>query len=204
MAKYTYNDREFEYSLENLRSLANKATRAQFADGMTWYDAARRISHEWAAEFNLQPITVAGVLSALSPHNKWEKNVIDARAIIIAVQNSGPTAAWKVKVSTYNANKAKAIAIASSDTIDALKGQKVRSFVHNIAHEDSQCITVDTHAFNAGCLEVLISSSGNGPSITPKRYRELSEMYHELAAELGVRGYQAQAIVWVVWREMVD
>ena len=53
---------------------------------------------------------VVGVLSALSPNNKWERNVIDdTENMCVAYKSDIPLD--DVKVCTYNANKQKAIKI---------------------------------------------------------------------------------------------
>jgi len=200
-----------DYNLDNLRELAGQATEEEYNAGLSWYIEARRIGHGWGAEFGLRPDTVLGVISALSPRNEWSINIRNARAIIKAAQSGGFEKAWKVKVNTFNPNKRKAILIVLDDSpTPTLKGQKVLSFLHNQEHEDSECVTVDTHAFNAACgymaIHTVMCDDGKrrmrGPSVTPKRYAEISELYHELAAEMGIRGYQAQAIVWVVWKRL--
>ena len=112
---------------------------------------------------------------------------------------------YTVKCSTYNRNKKKACQlayhqnIAKNKALGILKGQKVTSFVHNIVHEGSECITIDQHAFNAALGRIWIDSK-KGPGINPRWYARFSDAYHNIAREYGIRGYQAQAIAWVVWR----
>lgn len=47
-----------------------------------WYDAANKLSQDWATEFDLHPDAVAAVIASLSPQNPWENNVAQARAVL--------------------------------------------------------------------------------------------------------------------------
>jgi hypothetical protein len=49
-------------------------------------------------------------VSALSPNNRWERNKVDAKAVLRAVRDGVDCA--DVKVCTYDANKRKAFEIA--------------------------------------------------------------------------------------------
>jgi hypothetical protein len=54
-----------------------------------------------------------GVIASLSPNNKWERNCIDAEAMIKTWSIGGDYN--MIKVCTFNPNKAKAIAILELD-----------------------------------------------------------------------------------------
>ena len=91
----------------------NESTLDERESGRSWYNEARSYVKILSLRFELPEIICAGVVSALSPNNKWERNKIDAYAVINAVKNNIP--ADQVKVCTYNANKDKAFAIARGD-----------------------------------------------------------------------------------------
>ena len=47
-----------------------------------WYRSALNIAGRIADRYDMRIETVAGVLAALSPNNRWERNIIDAENII--------------------------------------------------------------------------------------------------------------------------
>jgi hypothetical protein len=89
----------------------------------TWYIDAQTFCHELATEFALNPYICASVISCLSPNNKWQRNKVDARAVLVAWQ-AGLTAD-SVKVCTYNANKAKAFRVLNEGEAIAQVRQKL-------------------------------------------------------------------------------
>jgi hypothetical protein len=90
---------------------------------------------------------VVAVIAALSPNNKWSRNVANAATLIAAfIRGDGIDA---VKVSTYHKMKQKAwdILAARPDYDGAkamLKGQKITSFFCDIMGEFN--VTIDGHA----------------------------------------------------------
>ena len=58
------------------------ATSQEVQLGCDWYPSALKIATRIADKYDLRVETVAGVISALSPSNKWERNVFDAEALI--------------------------------------------------------------------------------------------------------------------------
>jgi hypothetical protein len=180
------------------------ATQQERVYGCDWYAKAYQIASVIASEFGLQVETVAGVISALSPNNKWERNCQDAENLIAAYMAGGKEAAAGVKVCTYGKNKEKAIAILSCD-IDQiaviLNGRKVVAFYHCICQIYSDCVVIDGHAYSIWLGERLTMKEV--PSIGKKLYESIVADYVAAAAylnkehDLTLTGYQLQAITWV-------
>ena len=58
------------------------ATSQEVQLGCDWYPSALAIASRIADKYNLRTEVVAGIIAALSPNNRWERNIIDAEAII--------------------------------------------------------------------------------------------------------------------------
>ena len=72
---------------ENARHIVAKfalATSLEVAQGVAWYSIALATAEYMAEKYGLSADTCAGVIAALSPNNRWERNIIDAENIIKA------------------------------------------------------------------------------------------------------------------------
>jgi hypothetical protein len=130
------------------------ASQADIVSGLHWYQRAYDLGLKLIDEYKGLTIEQAvGVFSALSPRNKWEKNCIDAEAIIKTWSIGGDYD--MLKVSTFNPNKRKAIAILELDMESAdaeaitniLSGQKVVAFYRSIMG-DKDAVCIDGHAYS--------------------------------------------------------
>ena len=145
-----------------------------------------------------------GVIAALSPNNKWERNVINAATLVAAFMAGDDIHSFKV--SCYNAMKQKAWAI-MVDMIDDkaamlvhLNGRKIRNFARCI-WGDATSVCVDGHARNIAYAE-RIGLTDNRTNIGVREYRDLTAAYNEAADIAGVSGYVMQAVTWTVWRRV--
>jgi len=179
-------------------------------DGLTWYSNAHAISERIAAENGFSVDQIAGAIAALSPNNKWERNCQDAENLARAIKAGIDTDS--VKVCTFGNNKAKAIKILSSavdsaEIVSILRGQKVVAFYLNIARNgDTDCPVIDGHAYNIAMGTV--GSLRDVPSITPKGFETLQNLYRDAAATVSavtgetVSAGQIQAVTWVCYRRI--
>ena len=62
-------------SVENIINIYNLSTPAERRRGLAWYATAFTDCERIANQFGLPVNIVAGVVSALSPNNKWERNI---------------------------------------------------------------------------------------------------------------------------------
>jgi hypothetical protein len=183
------------------------ATPAELADGATWYRRASDAAAIIASRYDLSADTVAGAIAALSPNNRWERNVSDTDQLCRAFTLGGYTAADRVKVGTYGANKLKALRILTGESpLDVLGGLKVRAFYGCIIGDDS-AVCIDGHAYAIWAGERIPTSQT--PKIGAKLYNSISADYICAADTInGITGAdysaaQIQAIVWLTYRRLV-
>ena len=192
---------DHERMVHNVMACYRAADSVQVAEGLLWYSDAQKAAHDIAAKYGIAVYIVVAVISALSPNNKWSRNVINADALIGAfLRGDGIDA---VKVSTYHAMKKKAwdILAARPDYDGAkamLKGQKITSFFMDIMGEFN--VTIDGHARNIAYDE-RVGLTDDRTNIGVREYRALQAAYEEAARRLKLMPYQLQAITWRVWRD---
>ncbi len=192
---------DHERMIHNITSVYRDADETQHAEGLLWYSDAQKAAHDIAAKYGIAVYIVVAVIAALSPNNKWSRNVTNAATLIDAfLRGDGIDS---VKVSTYNKMKAKAwdILAARPDYDGAkrmLKGQKITSFFMDIMGEFN--VTIDGHARNIAYDE-RVGLTDDRTNIGVREYRALQAAYEEAARRVGLMPYQLQAITWRVWRD---
>lgn len=190
----------------NIMTVFKMATPTEVRDGIVWYAEAQKSAQLIATAQDCPLHIVVGVIAALSPNNKWDRNVVNASDLIAAYLNGDDMDS--VKVSTYHAMKRKAWGILqgmpSRDEVpEYLNGQKIVAFFRCIMGDREACC-VDGHARNIFYGERK-GLTDNATNIGKKEYRMIAEAYFEAALELSSAGrtfhaYEIQAITWVVWR----
>lgn len=193
--------------VEKILAVYKMATPEEKRDGIVWYADAYRDCNRIALDLQIPLHIVVGVVAGLSPNNKWERNIINARDLIQAFVNGDDMDS--VKVSTYHTMKAKAwsILVAMPDhdgVIKILNGQKIVSFYRNIMGDDT--CTIDGHARNIAYGE-RVGLTDDRTNIGVKEYRTLQEEYVLAAKRTRVNGralkaFELQAITWVTWRRI--
>lgn len=182
------------------------ANDAEISHGVRWYDAAHDAAQAIASRYGLPLTTVAGVIAALSPNNRWERNLIDADGICRLYAMGGRDDAQQLKVCTYDSNKTKALTILDGAApLSVLGGLKVRAFYGCIMGADAVCI--DGHAFSIWKGERIPTT--RTPKISPKLYKSIAADYKHAAQTINAivhasySAAQLQAITWVVWRRLI-
>ena len=189
--------KELKKYRSNLRTWYNRATKDEIKQGLVWYKDAMDFAKQLSTDYGVRGEVAAGVISALSPNNRWERNKYDAVQVLMAVRDNVPMD--DVKVCTYNANKAKAFAIAKGDRKILTSSPKTYAFARNVGENDSDFVTIDKWHLRA-CQTSSKKSKTCRESVTPKQYRIIQEETVKVAKEMGVKAYQFQAIVWVTIR----
>lgn len=187
---------------QNISAVYRLANVADLAAGLSWYPEARKIAEALAAKYPVTVAQAAGVIAALSPRNKWARNVADAEALI-KTYAIDPQAAEAVKVCTFGTGKAKALRIlagvdSAAQVLAILSGPKLQEFFSCIMGADDVCI--DGHAYSIWLGDRV--TLANVPSIGLKLRREIKAAYREAAAELGVTPAECQAVTWCTWRRL--
>ena len=192
---------DHEKMIYNIVSVYRDADETQHAEGLLWYPNAQKAAHDIAVKYDIAVYLVVAVIAALSPNNKWTRNLVNADALIGAfIRGDGIDS---VKVSTYHKMKQKAwdILAARPDYDGAkamLKGQKITSFFMDIMGEFN--VTIDGHARNIAYGE-RVGLTDDRTNIGVREYRALQAAYEEAARRVGLMPYQLQAITWRVWRD---
>jgi len=194
----------FTKNVLNIKAIYELAGAAEIADGMAWYGVAKSIAIVLADNYGITTAQAIGVLAALSPRNRWSRNVTDTEALISAYVAAGSEQARLTKCCTFGANKEKAIKILESNAetlptvLEVLSGPKLREFASCIAGLDDCCI--DGHAW---CIwQGSRVTLADVPRITAKLRAVIKNDYALAAADLGLKASELQAITWVTWRRI--
>lgn len=193
-------------SVENILTVFQLATPEEIEHGVTWYASAHCQCLDISENLDLPLNVVVGVVAALSPNNKWERNVENARDLCTAYINGDSMES--VKVSTYGKMKEKAWSILESnptydETVTILNGQKIVCFYQNIMGENT--CTVDGHAYNI--YHASRQSLTGSISIGKIEYHLIQDAYRKAGQSVLVHGreltaYEMQAVTWVAWRRI--
>lgn len=192
-------------NINNIKAIYQLATLTERQDGVAWYPVAHCVALELADRYEVTECQAIGVIAALSPRNKWERNVRDAESLIQAFVSGGPEQAMLAKVCTFTGNKAKAVRILqtvdpTADEVRAiLSGPKLQEFFGCIlGHRDEVCI--DGHAF---CIWAANRTGlKDVPAIGVKLRRQIKADYKAAAKALGQPPAVVQAVTWVAWRRI--
>ena len=197
---------------KNILAVYDLATAGERREGMEWYARANRVAADIASEHGISLETAAGVIAALSPNNRWERNIVDAENVIRAYSIGGAEEAERVKVCTYGKMRTKAIQILEATSIvdhaSILNGRKITAFYECIIGRlDAVC--VDGHAYSIWFGDRLTMKQV--PNIGKKLYAEIVSDYVEAARILSepgtlgvgtVSAFEVQAITWCAWRRL--
>lgn len=188
---------------KNIIAIYKLATPNEIAEGIYWYLNANKDCQEIADKFNIPKHIVCGVLSSLSPNNKYERNVQNANDLIDAFINGNDMDS--IKVSTYHTMKQKAWSILQQmpsyeETLTILNGQKIKSFFRNIMGDESE-ITIDGHARNIYYNDRQGLTTPN-THVGKLEYAKIQKAYQRASKKLGIKAYELQAITWVTWKRI--
>lgn len=185
-----------EPQVDNILAVLWDATDEELAHGMAWYTLA----HAHAARLSPDsPSVGAGVIAALSPQLGWGRNLTLAEEVF----RRGT--AYGVKGQTHaNLTKADKILSGTCAPLEALGGDKVRSFYRAIMG-DGTAVVVDRHAF-------ALALADRDADVRVLRRVGMYERFahtYVLAADafrIATNGaftltpVQVQAVTWVTWR----
>jgi hypothetical protein len=195
----------------NIAGMLQLASQTDIQAGIEWYDRAHKLGVRFIHAYEgLSLGQAVGVIAALSPNNKWERNCIDAEAMIKAWHyGADPNT---VKVCTFNKNKAKAAAILTLDDPSSvniaaiLNGRKVVAFFKSIMG-DKEAVCVDGHAYAIWLGERIPTTQT--PSIGVALYADIARAYQLVAKRsydlcgITLSATQVQAVTWVTYRRLL-
>jgi hypothetical protein len=186
------------------------STDLERSNGKNWYRQAHRAALDLSGPFACGVITSAGVIAALSPNNKWERNLRDAQTLFDTFKTLGAYAASQVRVCTFDTNKAKALAILKlqrptvDDVVTVLHGLKISAFYRCILG-DSQAVCVDGHAYSIWFGEHITTTKT--PKISARLYAQIADDYRAAARIVStpsqpVNPSELQAITWLTHKRL--
>jgi len=186
-----------------LRSWLRVSTDRQRAEGLAWYPMAQEFAAKLAARAGITRHAAANVIAALSPRNRWERNVEDAQNLAAAWAAGEPQES--VTVCTPHANRRKAWAALNGEPISD-SAPKSHAFSLNISRLDPARCTIDVWAMRSalvppGELARLPEPPACQESPTECQYRRLERLHLAAADREGLAGFELQAIVWTAIRE---
>lgn len=187
--------------VRNILKVYRRASADDISNGLEWYARAWRMSADIAGKTGLHPHTVIGVMAALSPNNRWERNVRDTETMCLAFIEGDCLSDFKV--SCYNTMKEKGWSILvdeltdDDDILSRLNGQKIRSFYSNIRGLNE--VTIDGHALNIA-LGVRQGLTTDKTNMGKKVYRQMQDAYVRAAKRVGIKPHELQAITWTTWK----
>jgi len=190
-------------TIKNIIAIYKLANPSEIKHGLTWYVNATKDCKEIAIKYDLPIHIVIGVVSALSPNNKWERNIINADDLCKAFIDGQDMDS--IKVSTYHKMKQKAWSILEQmpsydETIKILNGKKIVSFFKNISGDETD-ITIDGHARNIYYNDRQGLTTPN-TNIRKLEYLDIQKAYLRASKKLGIKAYELQAITWLAWRRI--
>lgn len=183
-------------TVENILSVYDNANDSDIMEGKSWYLAANALA--WEID-PMRPWNGAGVIAALSPRLRWDKNAAYAR---LAYNLKGYAIDEVINyIPTLNTSRLKALRMVNGEHVSDVLGNglKTRAFWDNILNpHTSEAVTIDKHAFDiANGVR-----TGYSTVITDKAYRECASLYRDAAHIAGIPPLHMQAITWVAWRNM--
>lgn len=197
----------FEFLVANICTsyYACKQYPTLYKQGLNWYQTALWQAEDICERYNFPLDRTIGVIAALSPQNKWQRNLVDAELAIKTILDGGDFDDFKV--STFHPNKQKAIDIIKGESpLNVLNSNKCRCFYINISNPNNEkIITIDGHATNVALGRLASLEKTNG--LTDKQYQLLTDAYFAATGKINaeslertVIGSQVQAVTWVYYR----
>jgi hypothetical protein len=83
----------------NIKAVYALASVDEIITGTHWYEHAKEAAQRLSDTYGFTESVCIGVIAALSPRNKWSRNLVDAENLIEAY-NADPNSAQHVKVCT--------------------------------------------------------------------------------------------------------
>ena len=198
----------------NAREIVAKFTLATSQEvqlGCDWYRSALNIAGRIASKYHLRVEVVAGVIAALSPNNRWERNIIDAENIIKCWAAGGTDEdVLAVTCCTYSTMKQKALDILTRDIpiVEILNGPKIIEFFNCITNPMLNDVCIDGHAYSVWFGQRLTMKQV--PAIGKKLRQQIKTDYRDacqfINEELSCFFTPAdiQAITWVTHKRIYN
>tara|TARA_B110000902_G_scaffold181321_1_gene205323 strand:- start:208 stop:795 length:588 start_codon:yes stop_codon:yes gene_type:complete len=186
----------------NILKVFNQVSLEEYEHGKDWYSNALNECQAMADKYELPLHIVVGVVAALSPTNRWERNLVDADNMLACyveggyVEDTAPCTYKKMRDKAWDILQTNPHSI--EDTAFILRGPKITDFFLCIMGQDV-CV-IDGHAW---CIaNADRRTMQEVPSIGKKLRKDLQTAYSRAGKKHGMTAYQMQAATWVAWKRM--
>ena len=185
------------------------ATSQEVQYGVDWYATALKIASRIASKYGTTTEVAAGVIAALSPNNRWERNIIDAENIIKCWAAGGTDEdVLAVTCCTYSTMKQKALDILTRDIpiVEILNGPKIIEFFNCITNPMLNDVCIDGHAYSVWFGQRLTMKQV--PNIGKKLRQQIKTDYVDATAFINdeldedFTPADIQAITWVTHKRI--
>jgi len=189
---------------KSIIAVFEQATEDELNHGLTWYNEAKQECQVMADKYQLPLRIVVGVVAALSPTNKWSRNLIDASNMLKVYTDGGYVES--TSPCTYKTMRDKAWSIlqtnphSDDDVLFILKGPKISDFFACIMGHDV-CV-IDGHAWCIANNDRRTMQEV--PNIGKKLRCDIQAAYSEAGKEKGLTAFQMQATTWVTWKRIYN
>ena len=190
--------------VRNINKVFDQVSDDELHHGLTWYSTAKDNCQAMADLYELPLHIVVGVVAALSPTNRWERNLVDANNMLKVFVDGGYVE--DTAPCTYKTMRDKAWSILTDwpkdiqETSTILKGPKITDFFLCIMGQDV-CV-IDGHAW---CIaNADRRTMQEVPSIGKKLRQDLQGAYSRAGKKHGMTAYQMQAATWVEWNRIYN
>lgn len=180
----------------NILRTYHQATADELQRGMVWYRDANCEADRLADENDLSTTQTAGMIAAVSPGLRWERNVECAERIIKHETLNGLGVRWYDGV-----RKAKRI-LKGHNPVEVLKGNKVKAFYACILNPSNPIgsVCIDGHAYAIWVGRRI--TLDDVPTINDRLYNRIASDYCVVAKDLAISPCQVQSITWLTWRRL--
>lgn len=187
---------------KRLESYINNASLETIDNGMKWYDDANKYCQNISDSYSVSIELVASVVAALSPRNRWSRNLIDAENVISHFFKGTDLKS----VGTFGKMLQKAVLLCNEslkhdERLSILNGRKIQSFYSNIlGHSDK--VTIDTWIDLA--YSGKYKPTKKRANLTLTRYKKIENDLLKLSKKYKVEAYRLQAIIWLEFQRQVN
>lgn len=168
--------------------------------GINWYADKNLEASKIAKRYCTNTSLVLGVIAALSPRNKWHRNLIDCELVFKAIRDGRKPD--QVSCCTFDHNKEKAFLIARGfEPLEVLRGNKVIDFYKCLlTPTDPFTVCVDGHAANIAIADQAPSLSDKNYSLLADAYRVATKQISNESLEGSILPLQCQSLTWTYYR----
>lgn len=186
-----------ERLVENILTMYEDTSPDLHEAGAAWYPDANAWYAYQAKAFGVSLRVVAAVVSALSPRNRWKRNLSDAQQILGMAQKKRVD--HFPKCATFSKNVEKAIKIIRLNQPElADSSPKTRAFLKCLENPECDEVVIDVWAQRVAEGDM----SRKATFISEKNYKVYADAYREAAHRVDIPVASLQAIVWVTVRNM--